>query len=351
MNRPLLSICIPTYNRAEYLLKECLDSIVCQFDDENIHRQVEIVISDNASSDNTTEVVRVYQDKFDNIKYFRKEVEIPGGQNWDNAVAHSFGRYINVIGDDDIYLPDSLDKILPVLLVADAALIAVAHVQMINGEVRLDSGYCGEIKNVSAEAVAKGFFGVSEKKEEKNMELGPGFLFFSGDLAREIKNRTGYFWKEPICDHWAIFSVLYEQMLMTFYDFPIVACRVHEGNHLATKYKSKFIERRLNDFLQSQDREFNLFPGPSFSNLGYVGMQDIQDSFPAYKKFPINTDKCLYIHIHDLFHSDFSIKDKWRYMFKSFVLIKKKKLHFGVKLLIEAFRFVFRRKLFSINKK
>ena len=48
MNKPLLSICIPTYNRS-YYLKECLDCIVCQFRDKEVCDQVEIVISDNAS--------------------------------------------------------------------------------------------------------------------------------------------------------------------------------------------------------------------------------------------------------------------------------------------------------------
>ena len=56
MNKPLLSICIPTYNRAHYL-KECLGSIVAQFDDRDVRDNVEVVVSDNASPDNTRELV------------------------------------------------------------------------------------------------------------------------------------------------------------------------------------------------------------------------------------------------------------------------------------------------------
>jgi len=55
--KPLLSICIPTYNRAEYLAKS-LDTLVCL--PEFNSSEVEVVISDNASTDNTQEVAKKY---------------------------------------------------------------------------------------------------------------------------------------------------------------------------------------------------------------------------------------------------------------------------------------------------
>ncbi|MBI5639196.1 MAG: glycosyltransferase family 2 protein, partial [Nitrospirae bacterium] len=69
MNKFLVSICIPTFNRAE-LLDECLSSIVCQFKDGEIKRQVEVIISDNCSTDDTGKVAKKYCNLFDNIKYF-----------------------------------------------------------------------------------------------------------------------------------------------------------------------------------------------------------------------------------------------------------------------------------------
>jgi glycosyltransferase involved in cell wall biosynthesis len=66
--KPLLSICIPTYNRAEYLDKS-IASIIRQ---KEFHRgDVELVIADNASDDNTEEVVKKYQEKYENIVYFK----------------------------------------------------------------------------------------------------------------------------------------------------------------------------------------------------------------------------------------------------------------------------------------
>ena len=63
--KPLLSICVPTYNREIYL-QECLDSIISQdsFDEDTI----EIIISDNASTDGTQSLIKKYQEKYRNIK-------------------------------------------------------------------------------------------------------------------------------------------------------------------------------------------------------------------------------------------------------------------------------------------
>lgn len=68
MNKePLLSICIPTYNREVYL-KRLLDSIVSQ---KGFSDDIEIVIDDGPSKDNTQLMVAEYQKKYPNIRYFR----------------------------------------------------------------------------------------------------------------------------------------------------------------------------------------------------------------------------------------------------------------------------------------
>lgn len=73
MDKPLLSICIPTYNRVEYL-KKSIESIICQ--DEFKNKQVEIVIADNASTDNTEIIIKPYAQKYENIFYYRNEKNI-----------------------------------------------------------------------------------------------------------------------------------------------------------------------------------------------------------------------------------------------------------------------------------
>ena len=68
MSKPLFSICIPTYNRCEYL-KNTLNSIVSQR--EFLDGRVEVVISDNVSDDNTPAVCSEYAKRYANVHYFR----------------------------------------------------------------------------------------------------------------------------------------------------------------------------------------------------------------------------------------------------------------------------------------
>ena len=67
MTKPLLSICIPTFNRSSYL-RNTLNSIVSQ--QEFLSEKVEIIISDNASTDETPDVVKEFTAKYSNIHYF-----------------------------------------------------------------------------------------------------------------------------------------------------------------------------------------------------------------------------------------------------------------------------------------
>ncbi len=96
---PVLSICIPTYNREKYL-KECIDSIINQewFNEE----EIEIVISDNASIDNTTEVVKSYQEKYTNIKYLKNEENIWAIKNILNLPNLANWEYVWFLSDDDM---------------------------------------------------------------------------------------------------------------------------------------------------------------------------------------------------------------------------------------------------------
>lgn len=73
MQKCPLSLCIPTYNRASYL-RNSLETIVAQ--DEFKAGKVEIVISDNASTDNTEEIGKEYAKRYANVLYFRNEKNI-----------------------------------------------------------------------------------------------------------------------------------------------------------------------------------------------------------------------------------------------------------------------------------
>lgn len=111
MSKPLLSICIPTYNRAEYL-KKSISSIICQ--DEFINKQVEIVIADNASVDNTRDVAIQYVEQYDNVFYFRNEKNI-GNDNFPYVLSKGNGILRRLCNDTLCFKAGALKYICDII--------------------------------------------------------------------------------------------------------------------------------------------------------------------------------------------------------------------------------------------
>ncbi len=94
----LLSVVVPTKNRYGYL--EPLVRLIESFSEG----QVELIIEDN-SDDNSLFLPVLDKLSFPDLHYFYNEKPIPIRENLDNAIAHSTGEYVCVIGDDDGVLP------------------------------------------------------------------------------------------------------------------------------------------------------------------------------------------------------------------------------------------------------
>lgn len=112
--KPTISICIPTFNRKEFLL-ECLQSITFQFKNKTIMKKVEIIISDNASTDGTKKLVLKYKKKFNNIYYFRNNKNIGGIKNAIKAAKYAKGDYIWFFSDDDRQKDKAIDYALKII--------------------------------------------------------------------------------------------------------------------------------------------------------------------------------------------------------------------------------------------
>jgi len=107
--RPRLSLCIATYNRSAFL-GAMLESIIGQ-----VTNECEIVVSDNASTDDTAEVVATFARRFDRVRYFRQDENKGIDRNFDRAVEISSGEYCWLLPDDDVIKPDAVATILDAL--------------------------------------------------------------------------------------------------------------------------------------------------------------------------------------------------------------------------------------------
>ena len=106
----MLSICIPTYNRASCLF-ECLNSILDAI--AGYEYLIEIIISDNASPDNTEEVVKFFTNTHKFIRYHRNLENIGGENNFRLVATLATGKYIWLFGDDDKMEKNAIRIILP----------------------------------------------------------------------------------------------------------------------------------------------------------------------------------------------------------------------------------------------
>ena len=106
-----LSICIPTYNRDVYL-----ESLLARMVDETagLESRVEIVVSDNASTDDTPNVLAKFA-SHPQFKIVRRETNGGAERNFLNVIAAASGEYCWLYGDDEILLRGAVSTVLRIL--------------------------------------------------------------------------------------------------------------------------------------------------------------------------------------------------------------------------------------------
>jgi glycosyltransferase involved in cell wall biosynthesis len=131
----LLSIAIPTRNRARYL-----HDVLAAFD-EQIRRldlsteTVRIYVSDNTSTDNTPELVNGFATRLPHMVSFRNPENIGGDRNFLQCIRLARGRFCWLVGDDDIINADALERVVQTLQNVDLALM-----------INLDTNYQAVLK-------------------------------------------------------------------------------------------------------------------------------------------------------------------------------------------------------------
>jgi len=103
---PLVSICVPTYNGSRYL-RETLDSVLSQ-----TYQNIEIIISDDLSSDETIKIAKLYQKRL-KVPFYIFEHERYGiGQNWNFAISQANGKYIKLLMQDDLLESTCIEELV-----------------------------------------------------------------------------------------------------------------------------------------------------------------------------------------------------------------------------------------------
>lgn len=100
---PAVSIVIPSYNHARYLA-QCIESALSQS-----FRDFELLIIDDASVDNSRDIIQQYAKQDDRIKYWFHEHNQGIPSTFNEGLERASGKYYASLGSDDIWLPHKLE--------------------------------------------------------------------------------------------------------------------------------------------------------------------------------------------------------------------------------------------------
>jgi len=117
MSAVKVSVCIPTYNGAEFVAK-AIESVLAQ-----TFADFELLVIDDSSDDTTVNIVRSFTDPRMRICQNEKRLGIPG--NWNRCLSSAQGEYICLFHQDDMMLPENLERKVQVL--ASDATIGFVH--------------------------------------------------------------------------------------------------------------------------------------------------------------------------------------------------------------------------------
>jgi glycosyltransferase involved in cell wall biosynthesis len=214
---PKVSIVLPTYNGARYI-KKSIDSCLNQ-----TWKNIELVIVDDGSTDNTPEIIKSHKDK--RIKYFRHEKNrgLPHALN--SGFAKSTGKYLTWTSDDNYYAEEAIERMLSFLRERNCSFVYCDYYMFEEDSL---SNQC--VKLADCPALQNG------------NEIGPCFLY-----SREVMETIGSY--DPVTelaedyDYWIRAS---KKFTMCHINEPLYFCRFH--NKSLTSQRGLF-EVKIVDFL------------------------------------------------------------------------------------------------------
>ena len=123
---PLVSVCIPTHERPEYL-RLALESACAQ-----TYPAIEIIVSDNSASNDSLTAVRDLLDKYPRIRFLRCPQREYYLENWQNALSACQGEYVSLLMDDDLYHPSRVARMVAIFEANPNCGLVTSHRQLID---------------------------------------------------------------------------------------------------------------------------------------------------------------------------------------------------------------------------
>lgn len=190
--RPILSICIPTYNRAA-IVKACLEKLT-----SFTMPSLEFVVCDDASSDNTAEVIGEFRDP--RISFYRNQLNGGASYNSHLSFLRAKGKYALLISDEDDLFEQEIAKLLELFEKNDDIAVYIA------GGIRGEN----DIKKYPAQEYPDGFSALWQLGYCTRYMTG---VIFNTDLYRAVIGEVSY---EDAPKVFSVYSFMYAMAKLFF---------------------------------------------------------------------------------------------------------------------------------------
>jgi len=217
MTFPLVSICVPTIGRLEYL------SATLQSLREQTYENYEVIVLDNASGPEAQSLLTEFVANHSNAQILRVNERLPMFTNFNRGIRAAVGEYVVFFHDDDHYDPRFLEAHIAVLEANPQAAFAGSNWNMINGEGQLTV----RRRLIKRTGTWNGRDFIERLVRRGRSELATPALVF----RREVVKTRGFDERCPI--HWGDFTILMriaEQWDVAVVADPLFSWREHEQN-------------------------------------------------------------------------------------------------------------------------
>jgi len=132
-DEPLVSICIPTYNRAG-MITRAIDSALGQ-----TYRNIEVIVVDNASNDNTDAVVATYADE--RLTYVKNERNLGLFGNFNRCIELATGKFLHILHSDDYIDPDFTARCIAFFHEHPTVVMTSTRARIVSDDLEKDTTY------------------------------------------------------------------------------------------------------------------------------------------------------------------------------------------------------------------
>jgi glycosyltransferase involved in cell wall biosynthesis len=134
---PIVSVVIPTYDRPAYLRLALASAL------KQTHRHLEIIVHDNASRQDPSPIVAEFADP--RVRFYRNARTIGQTSNILAAVAKATGKYVAILGDDDVWQSDFIAALVAPMEADPQIVVAFCDHDIIDADGRLDAEQTEEV--------------------------------------------------------------------------------------------------------------------------------------------------------------------------------------------------------------